>query len=148
MLGVIIYKWNDRVENLLWALKQATKTSLSMVPSIWNCSSLGCVKDYLVLGMQLFPSADHGECASKYQNKYPWPQNHLAVLLRKLLTQNCLLWVSYLKWENWFCMEFLFKKVFPSEVWWYCAKVHKWVYNTALRDKLEDCLKTRHLKAC
>lgn len=64
MLGVIIHNWNDGVGNLLSALKQATKTSNLMVPSIQKCWSLTRLKNYLILGMQLFPKADCGECAS------------------------------------------------------------------------------------
>lgn len=62
MLGIIIHKWNDRVVNLLPALKRVTKMSNSLVPFLQNCCSLGCLKNYLLLGMQLFPKADHWEC--------------------------------------------------------------------------------------
>lgn len=64
MLGVFIHKLNDRVRKLLSALKQATKTPNPMVHSIQKCCSLGCLKNYLLLGMQLFPKADSGKCAS------------------------------------------------------------------------------------
>lgn len=64
MLGVIIHKWNDRVGKLLSALKQAAKTPNPMVPSIQKYCSLGCLKNYLLLGIQLFPKADSGKCAS------------------------------------------------------------------------------------